>query len=301
MTSPVSIVRNVPLNRDALAPLLRTQLEILAEASERGAVAMAARLPGNSRITVPVRLSVSYPAPRKRDFGLTIAGRDTPALYPRFTGHIDIAQTGAAATSLTLSGAYQVPFGALGRVIDATAARGVAPHGLEDLIDRLIADLLAAVAHRSDVAYRSGRGSAGAVTGLAAAESGQQQLTAAMYGSKLGIKGADGQPHDILIPTNFVVKAGVPVTLTVVNYDERPHNIFQPDLGLNLVMKGGIEQPDKSVKPVTTDLHFTATKKGVYRWYCTLPCDEKHGAWDMKTSANGPDQDGFMAGYIVVQ
>jgi hypothetical protein len=158
MTSPVSIVRSVPLNRDALAPLLRAQLEVLEEASERGAVAMAARLPGSSRVTVPVRLSVSYPAPRKRDFGLTIAGRDTPALYPRFTGHIDIAQTGAAATSLTLSGAYQVPLGALGRVIDATVARGIAPHGLEDLVDRLIADLLAAVEQRADAAYRAGRG-----------------------------------------------------------------------------------------------------------------------------------------------
>ena len=141
---------------------------------------------------------------------------------------------------------------------------------------------------------------AGAVTGLAAAESGQQ-LTATMYGSKLGIKGSDGQPHDILIPTNFVVKAGVPVTLTIVNYDEGPHNIMQSDLGLNLVMKGGHEQPDKSVKPVTTTLHFTATKKGVFRWYCTMPCDAKHGSWDMTASANGPDQDGFMAGYIVVQ
>jgi heme/copper-type cytochrome/quinol oxidase subunit 2 len=142
---------------------------------------------------------------------------------------------------------------------------------------------------------------AGAVTkGLAVAQTGQQ-LNATMYGSKLGIKGSDGLPHDILIPTNFVVKAGVPVTLTIVNYDEGPHNIFQPELGLNLTMKGGIEQPDKSVKPVTTVLHFTATKTGVFRWYCTLPCDEKHGSWDMKPSAAGPDQDGFMAGYIVVK
>ena len=142
---------------------------------------------------------------------------------------------------------------------------------------------------------------AGAATnGLASAQSGQQ-LTATMYGSKLGIKGSDGLPHDTLIPTNFVVKAGAPVTLTIANYDEGPHNIFQPDLGLNLTMKGGIEQPDKSVKPVTTVLNFTASKKGVFRWYCTMPCDEKHGSWDMKPSANGPDQDGFMAGYIVVQ
>jgi len=136
--------------------------------------------------------------------------------------------------------------------------------------------------------------------GPAAADAGQQ-LNATMYGSKLGIKGPDGQPHDIIIPSNFVVKSGVPVTLTVVNYDEGPHTIFASDLGLNLMIKGGQEQPDKSVKPVTTVLHFTASKKGVFRWYCSLPCDEKHGSWDMASSPAGPGRDSYMAGYIVVQ
>src|ERR1035437_7409434 len=135
---------------------------------------------------------------------------------------------------------------------------------------------------------------AGVVTkGLAAAESGQQ-LAATMYGSKLGIKGTDGQPHDILIPSNFVIKSGVPVTLTIVNYDEGPHTITAPDIGFKLTMKGGQQQPDKSVKPVTTTFHFTASKKGVFRWYCALPCDAKHGSWDMKTTPAGPDQDRFM-------
>lgn len=141
---------------------------------------------------------------------------------------------------------------------------------------------------------------AGSVSkGLAA--SAAQQLSATMYGSKLGIKGPDGQPHDIMIPANFVVKAGVPVMLTVENYDEGPHSITAPDLGLNLIINAGKEQPDKSVLPVRTTFHFTPTKKGVFRWYCALPCDEKHGAWDMKLSAAGPGQDNFMAGYIVVQ
>jgi plastocyanin len=139
-----------------------------------------------------------------------------------------------------------------------------------------------------------------ATKGVSAAESGQQ-LTATMYGSKLGIKGPDGQPHDKLIPSDFVIKSGVPVTLTIVNYDEGPHSITAPDLGLNLVMKGGKEQPDKSVVPVTTTFHFTATKKGVFRWYCALPCDEKHGAWDMTAGYSGPDREGFMAGFIVVR
>src|ERR1035441_6545067 len=76
------------------------------------------------------------------------------------------------------------------------------------------------------------------------------QLNAVMYGSKLGIKGPDGLPHDIMIPSNFVLKVGKPVTLTVENYDEGPHSITVPDLNLNLVLKAGKEQADKSVIPV---------------------------------------------------
>jgi heme/copper-type cytochrome/quinol oxidase subunit 2 len=127
------------------------------------------------------------------------------------------------------------------------------------------------------------------------------QLNAVMYGSKLGIKGPDGLPHDIMIPSNFVLKVGKPVTLTVENYDEGPHSITVPDLNLNLVLKAGKEQADKSVIPVTTTFNFTPSKKGVFRWFCALPCDEKHGAWDMKAGYGGPGQEGFMAGYFVVR
>jgi plastocyanin len=153
---------------------------------------------------------------------------------------------------------------------------------------------------------RTGFAASAAVVALGAlapkiASASGQQLEATMYGSKLGIKAPDGKPHDILIPTNFVIKAGVPVTLTVVNYDEGPHSITAPDIDLNLIMKGGKEQKDGSVIPVTTTFNFTVNKKGVFRWYCALPCDEKHGSWDMTPSSAGPGQDGFMAGYIVVR
>ena len=128
-----------------------------------------------------------------------------------------------------------------------------------------------------------------------------QQLNAVMYGSSLGIKGPDGKPHDVMVPSSFVVKAGAPVTLTVVNYDEGPHTITAPELGLNATVKAGNEVSPGKVEPVTTVISFTPAKKGVYRWYCALPCDEKHGAWDMQQGYGGPDKDGFMAGYIVVQ
>jgi hypothetical protein len=157
MTSSVSIIRSIPLNRDAIVPLLREQFEILQEASERGAVVLAARIPGSGSVAVPVRVGVSYPAPRSPRFGLTVAALKTPALYPRFRGDVEVTDAGTAATTITLSGEYHVPLGLLGRAFDATTARGIAPRGLEDLLDRLVADLLAAVAQRADAAYRSAR------------------------------------------------------------------------------------------------------------------------------------------------
>jgi hypothetical protein len=158
MMSSVSIVRSIPLNCAAVVPLLRRQLETLEEASEHGTVVLAARIPGNGRVAVPVRLRVRYLAPKTGRFGLTITARTKPALYPRFQGGLDLAEASTAATKLTLSGDYDVPFGLLGRALDATAARGVAPSGLADLLDRLVADLLAGVGDASNAAYRAGRG-----------------------------------------------------------------------------------------------------------------------------------------------
>ena len=142
-------------------------------------------------------------------------------------------------------------------------------------------------------------GAATAIPKVAAAAG--QTLEATMYGSHLGIKGPDGKPHDVMIPTNFVVKAGVPFTMTVTNYDEGPHTITAPEMGLNAQIKPGNEVSKDNIVPVKTTFTFTAQKKGVYRWYCALPCDEGHGAWDMQTGYGGPDKEGFMAGYFVVQ
>jgi hypothetical protein len=155
MTSPVTIVRSVLLNCLAIVPLFRAQLETLEEASEHGTVLMAARIPGNDRFTVPIRLRVSYPPPKTARFGLTIAARTMPALHPRFRGDLELADAGTAATKFTLSGEYHVPLGPLERAFDVTVARGIAPRGLEDLLDRMIADVVADVARDSDVVYRA--------------------------------------------------------------------------------------------------------------------------------------------------
>jgi hypothetical protein len=142
MTSAVSIVRSVPMNDEAIVPLLRAQLEIVEEASEHGTVVLAARLPGNGSVAVAVLVRVSYPPPRIPRFGLTITARNAPDLYPRFSGGLEVARAGTAAAQLTLSGEYHVPFGMAGPAVDAADARGIGPRGLEDLLDALIADVV---------------------------------------------------------------------------------------------------------------------------------------------------------------
>jgi hypothetical protein len=56
------------------------------------------------------------------------------------------------------------------------------------------------------------------------------------------------------------------------------------------------------VTPVATNFAFTPTnKKGQFRWHCVFPCDKDMGkGMAMKSSFNGQDSDGFMAGYIEV-
>ena len=110
-----------------------------------------------------------------------------------------------------------------------------------------------------------------------------------------GLIGSDGKAHDTMIPANAVLQKGVPVTLSVVNHDDMVHTITAPGLGLNVIVKPA-KKVNGQIVPTTTTVTFTPTKAGQFRWHCNGPCDP----WTMKASFDGPDRDGFMAGYFVV-
>lgn len=83
-----------------------------------------------------------------------------------------------------------------------------------------------------------------------------------------GKKGADGKWHDAFLPANFTVLAGVPVKVTVYNYDDMPHSFTSSALHLNkIIAKGGTSTPSK------TTFTFTPTEAGRYLWWCAPPCD----------------------------
>lgn len=114
---------------------------------------------------------------------------------------------------------------------------------------------------------------------------------------KLGHLGPDGKGHDMYLPSDVSVKVGDKVTVTVTNYDEGPHTFTAPALGVNATIKPAIDA-DKGI-PGKTTFTFTATKAGKFRWYCMLPCDGKQKGWAMTPGSSGPDQDRYMAGYVV--
>lgn len=93
--------------------------------------------------------------------------------------------------------------------------------------------------------------------------------------------GSDGKKHDIFTKTNFSVKVGQPVKVTIDNTDDVPHSISSPTAGVNIVAQPGVHTYTMVVKSA-----------GKFQWYCLLPCDGDANGWAMK-------HPGYMSGYIV--
>jgi heme/copper-type cytochrome/quinol oxidase subunit 2 len=98
---------------------------------------------------------------------------------------------------------------------------------------------------------------------------------------------ADGKMHDSYSPANFTVQEGIPVQVTVENFDSGKHSMTAPGLGLNQVLQGAA----KEGVPATTSFTFTPTKDGTFHWMCVIQCDGN--GWAMT-------HDGYMAGNITV-
>jgi plastocyanin len=113
--------------------------------------------------------------------------------------------------------------------------------------------------------------------------------------SALAKVGPDGKKHDTFFTTESTnVKAGDVVSIVVTNYDDMPHGMVFDTLGMTQLVKAG---PGDGKSTVTT-FSFTATKAGVIRWYCPMPCDTDNAQWAMHADSTGTDKVGFMAGTI---
>ena len=108
-----------------------------------------------------------------------------------------------------------------------------------------------------------------------------------MPGGKLG---PDGKLHDAFSPANFTVEKGVPVHLTIYNYDNMKHSVTSSALGINFVGKPSKKNGAAGVAHYT----FTPKKDGNYSWQCIYPCDMPNHQWSMSHK-------GFMEGTVHVE
>lgn len=92
--------------------------------------------------------------------------------------------------------------------------------------------------------------------------------------------GPDGKKHDAFTKTEFAVKVGQSVKLTINNGDDVAHSITSPVIGVNIVAQPGKHTYTLVVK-----------QAGRFQWFCMIPCDSDANGWAMKNP-------GFMSGYI---
>ena len=93
--------------------------------------------------------------------------------------------------------------------------------------------------------------------------------------------------HDAFSPASFTVTPGIPVHLTVYNWDTGEHSITSSALGLNLMMQGA----DKTGDFKANNFVFTVPKAGKYKWQCEVKCDGGMTSYSMTHV-------GYMEGYI---
>ncbi len=142
----------------------------------------------------------------------------------------------------------------------------------------------------------------GTASAVASAFSGvtSQNYTVYVLPGDMGFMGPSNRHHDTIAPSSFVLKVGVPVTFTVVNFDDGGHSMTSTGLGMNIMIKPGTDEADGSIKPTVTTYTFTPTKKGAFHWNCMERCDGPDH-WAMSTAPNGnPGRDGYMGGWIRV-
>jgi len=67
-------------------------------------------------------------------------------------------------------------------------------------------------------------------------------VTIYMFRKKSLLPGTpDGKFHDEAVPSTWAVRAGVWTEVTMINYDDGPHSLTIPQLGLDEIAQGGIK------------------------------------------------------------
>ncbi len=94
-------------------------------------------LPDVGYVAVPITLEIPARHPEARSLDISFSASSHPSAFPTFDGAMGVEENGSGESSLWLSGTYEVPLHAIGRVIDAALISGVAERTLQSFIDEI--------------------------------------------------------------------------------------------------------------------------------------------------------------------
>ncbi|MBV9438849.1 MAG: hypothetical protein JOZ24_02535 [Candidatus Eremiobacteraeota bacterium] len=144
------LTATVPSPRAVVMPRLLT---VLRGYAERPDFALTVDL-GVARAAMSVPVALELPAGRTASsVPLTLQACEHTDWFPVFTGEIQSEDRGPLASSLRLSGVYEVPLGALGTIVNRRVLRGAAERSLRAFAERLRTDVLEEI-RRSELAVR---------------------------------------------------------------------------------------------------------------------------------------------------
>jgi hypothetical protein len=106
------------------------------------------------------------------------------------------------------------------------------------------------------------------------APAGTQKVAGLPHTEQVALTIAGSAMNEQLSPSlgNIAIAAGLPVRVTVTNYTREYHTFTIPGLQVSALIF-----PRVGSKPMTTTFMFTASKVGVFRWYCAFCAEGKHG------------------------
>ncbi len=83
------------------------------------------------RVAVGLR---AHPRPERLECAITLKAAHLPKLYPTFQGTISVSPLREYGCEMWLQGSYDVPFGAVGTVVDASVLHDQAAHSLQNFL-----------------------------------------------------------------------------------------------------------------------------------------------------------------------
>ena len=149
----ISTATAIPVADAYALPALETVLTELEK--HPGSTSLALNMqelhvPLQAMVSVPVQAQVLADDERHA-WHVEIRAASRPQMYPTFNGALRLVSCGERACELRLQGRYQVPLGALGRVIDSTFLRGAVDASMQRFV-RELADRVAMLARWAKLA-----------------------------------------------------------------------------------------------------------------------------------------------------